>query len=149
MSKYLKALIHASETGQETFKLMSDCIIVEIIKDEELKTKSGIILASGNKTQINGIDANKPLWGRVLMVGEGYYEIDEEGNKRDVKLETVPGDIVLLGKQSVEYFSVFGKLPNYGETQLGLTREGEVRMRFKGQEGFDKFFELANSQLTG
>lgn len=148
MSKYLKALEHAASEGKSNYQLVGDCLIVEVLKDEEFKTKSGLILASGTKAQINGIDANKPLWARVLMVGEGYYDTDEDGNQTEVPLETKPGDVILIGKQSIEYFSVFGRLPNYGDTQLGLVRDGEVRMRFRGQEGFDKFFELANSQLT-
>ncbi len=148
MSKYLKALTTVAQEAKASFRLLSDCLLVEILKDEEFKTKSGLILASGTKAQINGIDANKPTWIRILMVGEGFYDNAEDGSLKLIPLETKPGDLALVGKNAIEPLSVFGRIAIYGETQLGFVRDSEIRMRFDGQEGFDKFFEVANSVLT-
>jgi co-chaperonin GroES (HSP10) len=149
-SKYLEAFVAAGQEGKNLFQLVGDCLLVELIKDEEFKTKSGIILQTElSKNQNNGLYADKPTFVRVLLVGNGYFDTDEDGKIKDVPLESKAGDIVLVGRTSIKQFSVFGKLVSYGETQIGLVREADVQLRFNGQEGFDRFFEIINSSLEG
>jgi co-chaperonin GroES (HSP10) len=146
-SKYLKAFQTVSESGKGTYQLIGDCILVEVIKEDEFKTKSGLILSSGNARQVNGIEANKPTWVRILLTGEGYYN-DKDGTMEEVPLDSKPGDIALVSANSIKYFSVFGPIVAVGQTQLGLIRESDIQMRFPGDVGFNKFFEIVNASLT-
>jgi hypothetical protein len=151
-SKYLKAFQQTAESQRPDYQLIGDFLLVELIPDDEFKTKSGIILQTDlSKSQTNGIHTDKPTFVRVLMTGEGYFDDsdkmdDEDASEgpRTIPLESQPGDIALVGRTSIKFFSVFGKLVSYGETQLGLCRESDIQMRFKGQEGFDRFFGALN-----
>lgn len=140
MSKYLTAF---RDSNKDNFQLIGDCLLVEVLKEDEFKTKSGLIIADSTGKQINGLSADKPTFVRVLLVGEGYYSEDDG----DVKLDSQPGDIVLVGTTSIKRFSVFGPIVNYGDTSLGLIRESDVQMRFNGQDGFNAFFREANEAL--
>ena len=141
MSKYLEAFKKLKEYNPQLMELDGECLLVEEIQEEEFKTNSGLILSTGDK-QINSFAADRPVFLRVLYVGDGF--IDED---IDVPLETNPGDIVLVGKHSVKYFSVFGKLISYGDTKLGLIKESEIQVRFKGEGNFDKAFEYLNNTI--
>ncbi len=141
-SKYLPAFQKLAKEAPELFELIGDCLLIEVIPDDEFKTKGGLILASGNDRQVNGLQADKPTFVRVLLVGAGYYDDD---TLEPVALDSSPGDIVLVGTTSIKKFSVFGKLMTYGEATLGLIRESDIQLRFKGEEGFDRTFELLNS----
>jgi co-chaperonin GroES (HSP10) len=143
MSKYLTAF---RDANKDNFKLIGDCLLIEVLKEDEFKTKSGLIIADSTGRQVNGLSADKPTFVRVLIVGEGYYNEDDGS---DVRLDSQPGDIVLVGTTSIKRFSVFGPIVNYGDTSLGLIRESDVQMRFNGQAGFDAFFREANEALNG
>jgi co-chaperonin GroES (HSP10) len=144
-SKYLKAFEGAAKEVSDTFELIGDFLIVEEIKDDEMKSKGGIIIASGTQSQVNGLAADKPTFARVLMVGAGFY--DDTKDNADVPVSVLPGDIILVGRHSIKKFSVFGKLMSYGETDLGLTKESEIQLRFKGEEGFERFFRYVNQSV--
>lgn len=144
MNKTLQAFKALSETGTKNYTLYGDVLIVEEVTAELPKTKSGLVMATGREKQIDGLELNKPVFVRVLAVGAGYY--DEETGE-DVPPEVQVGDIVLVGPMSVKWFSYFGNLISTATSRLGLTRESEIQMRFKGQEGYDKAFEILNSSL--
>lgn len=152
---YLKAFQEIQSNAE--LKLVGDLLLVELIKEEEVKTKSGLILSSSTASkQINGLSADKPTFARILAVGEGYYDdsspsesglFDEE--PRSVPLESQPGQIILIATHSFKPFSVFGKLTSYGEVELGLTREADVQARFESQETFDSYFKRLNASVGG
>jgi co-chaperonin GroES (HSP10) len=144
-SKYLDAFTAVAREHAAAFELVGDYLIVEVIPDEEFKTKSGLIMATSSGHQVNSITADKPTFVRVLMVGAGT---PKDADSTDlVKYDVDPGDICLVGAHSIKYFSVFGQLVTYGETRIGLTLAGEIQMRFKGQTGFDRFFGSLNQQV--
>lgn len=145
--KYLKAFQAAIEAEPETMTVIGDCILVELIPDEEHKTKSGLVLAPGAQNQINGLSADKPSFVRVLVTGQGYYDDSDDKIEKSVPLDSKPGDIVLVGRTSIKPFSVFGRLLNYGEKTLGLIRESDIQIRFRGQEGYDRFFDALNRAI--
>ncbi len=128
------------------FELIGDILLVEEIPDEEFKTKTGLIIASGNKGQVNGLEADKPTFVRVLMVGQGYFDSSDKIEK-DIPCDSMPGDIVLIGRTSLKPFSVFGKLMTYGEAKIGICRESDIQARFRGEEAFERFFESINKAL--
>lgn len=145
-SKYLEAFAKVAAEAPETHKLVGDFLLVEVMKDEEFKTKSGLIMSTEmSRNQMDGMFQDRPTFARVLMAGAGYFSEGEDGKMKDVPLDTKPGDIVLVGRVSIKHFSVFGKLFSYGETTLGLCRDSDVQMRFSGDEGFERFFAVVNS----
>lgn len=154
MSKYLDGFKAVAEQGKDLFKLTGNCMLVEVIKDNEFEKKVttdsgkvvGIIMDAGlsAKSQRGGLGADKPTFAKVLLVGEGY---DNEGSTEKLPLESKPGDIILVPEISIKKFSVFGKLVSYGETSIGLVRESEVQMRFNGTEAFEQFFEMLNKAV--
>lgn len=132
-SKFLAAFTALTTEAGNTFELYSDCLIVEEIPAAEVKTKSGLILDSGGVRKIDGLDMNKPLFVRVLAVGAGYYD---EVTGKDVPLEVQVGDVILTARMAVQWFSTFGPLVSHQGFQIGLTRESDIRMRFKGEAGW-------------
>ncbi len=139
MSNYLdqfKAM--ASESG-EAYELYGDCLLVEKIKEAERKIGSIILATANGRTDSFGAD--KPHFVRVLAVGKGYYN---EETSQDVPLNVEPGDIILIGPLSVKYFSMFGSLEAYEPDSIGITRESEIQLRFKGEEGYGQVFATLN-----
>jgi hypothetical protein len=130
-SKFLKAFETASRESSDSYQLVGDICVVEEIKDEDFRTKSGLVIASGPQRQVNGIAADKPSFVRVLIPAPSYEDI-------------AAGDICLVPSTSIRRFSVFGKLMSYGETTLGLINAESIQLRFKGQNGFERFFDTLN-----
>lgn len=130
----------------DSFELIGDCLLVEEIRPEEQKTLGGIVLPTSKEIkQIDGVEANRPTWVRVLLVGAGYYDPKDESI---VPLDVAPGDIILVGRLSVKWLSTFGPLVSSGENQIGITRESEIQLRFKGQAGQDAVFASLRSSLN-
>lgn len=141
-SRYVNAFGKLAEQAPSSYQLIGDCILVERIKEPEKKTASGIIygIDTGNR-QLGTIAADRPHWVRVLAVGEGYYD---DTTKESVPLNVNPGDIVLVSGISVKYFSTFGELNGCKPDEIGITRESEIQLRFKGSEGYAEAFRCLN-----
>lgn len=144
-SKYEGAFRAMAQECSAAYQLYGGNILVEEIPEEELKSKGGLIIATGNKkSQIDGVEANKPCFVRVLAVGEGYY--DEDG--LDVPVNVEPGDICLVGKLSVSWLSAFGNIFTHeGDARLGITNDSQIQMRFRGQAGYEAVFGVLNREL--
>lgn len=147
-SKHLSQFKQLANLSPRPYELTGDYLLVESIPEEELKTDSGIIIASVRTNALNTITQDRPHWVRVLACGEGYYslETDDDGNEveRTTPLTAQPGDIILVSKLSVKYFSVFGALKGYEPDSIGLTKESEIQLRFKGEEGYRDAFSSLN-----
>lgn len=132
---FAKAFKKVNESCRDAFTLNGDCILVEEVPLEEPKTKSGIVLATANKiSQLDGIESNKPTFARVVAVGEGYVDAQGETIPLDCKV----GDIILVGRLSVNWLSFLGPLVASGKSQLGITRESEIKLRFHGSDGYER-----------
>lgn len=153
-SKYLDNFKRLAEEGREAYVLVGDCILVEeLVEANEVKTKGGIVI-QGTTGMRDGFEQNRPTFVRVLAVGEGYYDEDN----KSVPLEARPGDIILVGALSVNWLSTFGPIVSIvkGE-RIGITREAEIQLRFKGQNGYDEVFRIlgaatehrSDSQVSG
>lgn len=141
-SRYLEYFIANKDSIREQMEVIGNIIVVERIKMPETKTASGIIIAeSFPKSQLNTLVADRPMFYRVLHVGEGY--IDTDGN--DVPLNARPGDIVLLASASVKLFSSFPMVGSYETDSIGITRDEDVQIRYKGQEAFERFLSGLDS----
>lgn len=142
-SRYLESFRKLACKGTEFHELIGDCILVEKIKEEEIVKKGSLYIPTSTSFSMKeGFNDNKPCWVRVLAVGQGYY--DDEG--KDIPLNVCVGDIILVGKLSVKWFSVFGELDKYEAETIGLTRESEIQLRFKGEDGYKKVFETLNGR---
>lgn len=122
------------------YTLLGDMLLVERAEPEEVKTKSGIIMAtdtSDARRMRDGVFDNMPVFVRVIDVGSGYY--DDE-TKEEINLEVRPGDIILVGRQSVRWLGML-EVEGYEPLSLGLTREAEIQLRFHGDEGYKAFMK--------
>lgn len=144
-SKYLDRFQSLASEGRALFQLIGDHILVERIAIKEKKTQSGIILGfDDNGKQKNSLAADLPIFVRVIMVGEGYY--DEE-TKASVPLNVRPGDIGLVGALSTKWFSDLD-IGDYKPHEIGLTREEEIKFKFSGQAGYEEAFRLLNQNAS-
>jgi co-chaperonin GroES (HSP10) len=141
-SKYLEAFKFAKEQTVDGYQLYGDSLLVERVPEEEVKTSSGIVLATSVKNQVGTIAENKPHFVHVIDVGPGYYDADG----KDVPLSVSPGDIILVGVNSVKWFSHM-EIPNYEPFSIGLTREAEIQLKFKGHDAYRKYFEAIHTGL--
>jgi len=143
---YLKAFEVINEKAKDAFQLYGDALLVEEIPAEEVKRASGLYVPVGKTvTNVNGIESNRATFCRVLAVGEGYF--DDEG--KEVPLNVTVGDIILVGRLSVNWFSVFGNVVATSGCQIGYTRESEIKVRFRGQEGYDAMFSILAEHTHG
>ena len=123
------------------YELRGDCMVVEELPQEEVKTASGLVVPTAKKS-IEGYSADKPIFVRVLQVGEGYE--GEDGGKRD--LDFAVGDILLVGPLStVKWYSdLFGVVSNTAERRLGVMQgfSENAYMVFKTEEAYRKAYEV-------
>lgn len=140
-SRYLKAFTEAEKTQTPLF---SDALWVERVPEEEKKTASGLIVGiQPTQKQIGTLAGDQPTFAHVLAVGRGY--VDAEGN--DVALSVEPGNIVLLGTQSVKWFSMLD-INNYDSYSVGMTRESEVQMKFDTLADYERYFARINESVA-
>jgi len=138
---FLNAFKKLNLQRQPLFRLIGDCILVEILETKEIKTK-GIIIPTEFKKSVDGVFVDRPLFARVLLIGEGFY--DEEN--QPVPLEVEMGDIVLIGQHAVRRISYFGPLVSSGTTVLGMIRESEIQMRFFGENAYKTAMSLLEEE---
>ena len=74
------------------YTLRGDTAIVEELPREEVKTRSGLITPERSRS-LEGYSSDKPMFVRVLQVGDGYK--NDDGDL--VKCDFVAGDILLVG----------------------------------------------------
>lgn len=147
-SRYLEKFLNLASSAREHYQLVGDFLLVEKLPEDELRTKSGLYIPV-SKNQLNTFSTDRPHWVRVLACGEGYYSQEEDPEtgtivEKTVPLDVNPGDIVLVSQVSVKYFSVFGDLDGYEADSIGLTKQSEIQLRFKGEEGYRVAFGSLN-----
>jgi co-chaperonin GroES (HSP10) len=131
-SRYLDAVQQALQSNTDTIEIIGDIILVEEVPQEEVKTKSGLIV-SGSLKNRDGFEQNRPTMAIVLAVGKGYYDGDTE-----IPLNVRPGDIVLLGALSTKWLSYFGPIISAEGARIGLAREADIQIIFKGAAGYER-----------
>jgi co-chaperonin GroES (HSP10) len=138
-SNYLDQFKAMASESADAYELYGDCLLVEKLKEPERKIGS-IILATASG-RVDSFAQDRPHFVKVLAIGKGFYN-EETG--QDVPLSVAPGDIILVGPMSVKYFSMFGSLEAYEPDSIGITRESEIQLRFKGEEGYGQVFATLN-----
>lgn len=119
--------------GEEVFVLRGSTIIVEILP-QELKLKSGLVVATTSDQARGGINANKLEIGKVLMTGPGYWNDDGGYEPLDIK----PGAVVILPQYVTQQISVFPGIHRPTDGKLGMVKENEVLAFYPTREAFEK-----------
>jgi co-chaperonin GroES (HSP10) len=153
-SKYLEAFEKLKTKFTDKFHLTGDCLLVESLPNLEASkeviradgTKVSLFMTAGDTKKIDGLELNKPTFARVIACGEGFYK-DQDGDMVEVPLEVKPGDVVLISPMSVKWFSILGGIVFTKEQAIGITRESEVQMHFKGEETYDHFFHNLHQEV--
>jgi co-chaperonin GroES (HSP10) len=142
-SKYLD--VFKSVEGSDDLVIYGDALLVEKIEEEMVKELgNGVKLyLAESKTHKDSMASDKPVFVHVLAVGQGFYDGD-----KDVPLTVRPGDIILVGQYSVKWFSHL-EVEKYAPFEIGLTRESEVQMRFKGLEAYERYVGKINKAIKG
>lgn len=140
-SRYSERFESLKKEGHSSFVLVGNTLLVEKIKAPERKV--GSLFVPTDVKQRGSFDQDIAVFVRVLAVGEGYYD---DVTKEDLPLDVQVGDIILVGQLSVKYFSFFGELQNYEPDTIGITRESEIQLRFRGEEGYKEAFRILNGQ---
>lgn len=147
MSKYSKIFEQLQTEFGDSFALTEDCLLVEEIPVEEIKTKGGLIVAkdlNGFGRQVDGLEVARANYVRVLKSGPGV-------SSDDSKLEEiVPGDVVTVGPNSTLWFSVVFNTITCSP-RIGLTRASAALSIFRGDSTYEKigarFKELVEAEV--
>jgi hypothetical protein len=148
-TKLQRAFKHLQEKCGDCFELVGDYLLVEEIPREEVKSPSGLIVSApmDKISRVDGMEANRPIFVRVLLVGNGYYDtVEEAGEKieKTIPLDVKVDDILLVGRLSVKWLSYFGPLVSSSKNNLGILREGEKQLRFFGDEAYQRVYDTLN-----
>ena len=143
-SKYLEAFQAIETQCGELHELIGDGMYVEEVPEEEVKTKSGIVMASEVGLVKEGFLESKPKQVIVLAVGKGFYN---EETKEDVPLYVDPGDVITVPNMSVQWFNIFLGAVCAGNQRIGLVRECELKHRFKGIDAYEKISEVFRASI--
>lgn len=143
-SKFLSKFKKLNELASDTFKLNGSRIFVEVLdSSQEVKTAGGIIIAQPKDMRVDR-QLQKPVIAIVLQCGRGYY--DEDNPEKEIPLEYVPGNVVMIADAGLRYYSVFPGLGTFTENKLAMTLESEVLMSWPSLEEYKKYSEiLANA----
>lgn len=125
--------------------LKGNYLLVELLKEPELKTKSGIILTDNSSNQLGTIHDSLPTFCVVLETGPGYSD-GETGNIIEGSMDCKVGNVILIPRMSVKLFSGIPGLHDYEMETIGITREDEIQMIFNSIEELDKYFEVLNNE---
>lgn len=144
------------EKLKEQFHLTGDCLLVESLPNLEAihqvtnheGKKIDLYFAAGDTKKIDGLELNKPTFARVIARGQGFYKEEESGDLTPINLDCEVGDVVLISPMSVKWFSTLGGIVFTKEQAIGITREAEVQMRFKGEDAYDVFFAAVHDYLS-
>jgi co-chaperonin GroES (HSP10) len=128
MSKYLEKIqTGIKSAGEDNVRLIGSTLLVEVVQRER-KTSSGIILSA----RPEGKELTECV---VIATGAGYYD-DETGE--DVPMDTKVGDIVYAEPMNVRLLYSF-PVAGYMAHDIGLLDEGQILMRFRGEEAVSAF----------
>lgn len=148
MSKYLSAFKQLAAEHSDKFIIQGDRLLVEEIKTEEIKTAGGIVMAStvdGYGRNKDGIEANRAIFARVLAAGPGF----EDADGAQVDTEVKAGDVVMVSPNSILWFSTFVNSVATLDVRLGLTREQDVHLHFKGQSAYELVQGFLKERISG
>jgi hypothetical protein len=135
-SKYLSRFEKLAANQLAT--LTGSRILIEPIELGEIKTESGLFLASPENQARSSFNAHKAHVGRILMTGQ-------DNKVPDTEFVLKPGHIVLLSEYGVKPYSAFLPGMSYADGDLQLSHTSEVHLVFETDEAFQKAIGILNS----
>jgi co-chaperonin GroES (HSP10) len=134
--------IFSSLAEANLYELRGDCMIVEELPTEEVTTKGGLIVASA-RNSYEQHKADKPMFVRVLQIGNGWTDEDGRGHEVDFK----PGQILLVGPlATVRFFAdILGVVSNVADMRIGVMQgvKENAFMIFDNEEVYKKAYTVA------
>lgn len=125
------------------FVVRGSTIIVEILPDEEIKTKGGIIMTGkADHVKGNSFEQHKLLTGKVLMTGPGYW--NEEMLAYD-PLEVETGAVIILPQFATQYLSMFPGISRPTGNKIGMIKQDQVIAFYKSQAAYEEAKAKLNS----
>ncbi len=143
VSKYLPFFIQNRTQLAETLELVGDLLLVERIKFPEKKVGS-LFIPDSRKIQSGGFTSEIPEFYRVLLVGKGYYDV-ESGKPQELDINQ--GDIIYTSAGSVKLWSSMPLLETSDTDVIGITRHGDIHLRWKTEEAFMAFLNDFNKSV--
>lgn len=132
----------AALRATNTFTLRGTSLLVEICPPEELKTKSGLFIATdSNQRGGNSINAHKIEYGKVLVVGQGTWD-DEK--REYVPLDIKEGQIVVLPQYSYQLMSTFPALNKPLANKVAMVSSSSVLGFFESEDAFNTARQAMN-----
>ena len=135
MSRYIEAFKTLEEEFGAYFHLTEDVLLVEEIAPQEIKTKSGVIIAANldlHGRNAEGIEATRAHYVRIIKTGtldgKCVYPADD-GIRTRAAVQV--GDVITIGPNSVLWFSTLFNTVAC-KPRIGLTRASEALSVFIG-----------------
>jgi co-chaperonin GroES (HSP10) len=119
--------------GKSTFVLRGSTLVVEILNEEELKSKGGIIMSAPSNHARGSAEEHRLHVAKVLMTGEGY--VDEEGNA--VPTDVKKGAMVILPKYAPQFVSIFPGISEPTNNRIALVKEDQILAYYPTQEAYE------------
>lgn len=142
MSEFGREFSALRESG--TFTLRGTQIIVEITPMEEMKTKSGLIIATNSDHRGgNSVNAHKLEYGTVLIVGQGTWDDDK---REYVPLDVKPGQVVILPQFSHQPISTWPTLQRPLANKISLVSANSILGFFNSPDDFAKAQAVMNER---
>lgn len=132
MTKFQKFFSAVTEQG--LLKIRGATLVAEVLDDEELKSKGGLILSAPKEHARGGVEENRLKVARIVAVGEGY--LGENGES--IPCDTKVGAIVILPKYSAQTVSIFPGLADMTNDKLVLLKEESILAMYETEENYNK-----------
>ena len=134
------SFLNKFQAASKHIKIVGNICFIEEIGGEELSkeikrddgSSTRLILAEAGKRQLGSYNEDKPLFVRVLDVGQGF--VDEDG--KDVPADAKIGQVLMVPSMSVRWLSVWGGLLSTTEQRIGYGRENEKIAFLRHQTNF-------------
>lgn len=140
ISRYFNRFQELIKTEPAVMELKGDQILIERLPKPELKTKSGLILASVSGYK-QTMEDSITEFAIVLMTGPGL--LDENGNS--IPCDCKPGDVVMVPGSTI-WYSAFGHMADYDPNSIGRTRDTAIPIWFGN---YVRAFEILSGGADG
>lgn len=121
--------------------LRGDRILVELLPKEEIRTASGLIIASSLSDHKTLTELHRGELAVVLATGNGYF--DEDGN--DVGIDVEPGAVVMVARTSMDFYSKFPGLSDFSGESMAMIRESSIIASWKNVDSYLEYQRTLNS----
>lgn len=142
-SRYFNQFNRLNTEGKKLFTMRGNTILVEVLEEHLERVSEGGIIFAADAEQITGTTKEKTgEVGLVLLVGEGYYD---EKSSDTIPLDLKPGNVVLLPRYSLSYYSFFPGLATFTKDKLAMCSEDEIRFVYQDLQAYEEAKKLLNA----